>query len=125
MVGGKALLGFRVPTIVASPWTRSLSPLLPRVDSGVYDHTSILKLIEWRFGLAPLTPRDASNDVANIAEVFDFHHPRYGVPFLPRPTAPPPSPCMAATGALEEESHPNEWRHLLDAGLFNGWPFVL
>ena len=25
----------------------------------LYDHTSVLKFIEWRWGLAPLTARDA------------------------------------------------------------------
>jgi phospholipase C len=50
----------------------------------VYDHTSILRLIEWRFGLAPLTVRDAA--ARNLAEVLDFSGPpdttapRYHVP---------------------------------------------
>jgi phospholipase C len=42
--------GFRIPTIVASPYG-------PRggVDHTVYDHTSILRFIEWRFLGAPKT----------------------------------------------------------------------
>ena len=47
----------RVPTIVASPWTHSDAH--PRIHSAVFGHTSILKLIEWRFGLPNLTARDA------------------------------------------------------------------
>jgi hypothetical protein len=35
-----------------------------------YDHTSILKFIEWRFGLPALTTRDAA--AANIGELLDF-----------------------------------------------------
>jgi phospholipase C len=36
-----------------------------------FDHTSILKMIEWRFGLAPLTVRDATAN--NLASVLDFN----------------------------------------------------
>ena len=40
--------GFRVPTILASPYARP-----GFVDHRVYDHTSILRFIEWRFLGAP------------------------------------------------------------------------
>ncbi|MEO6628856.1 MAG: alkaline phosphatase family protein [Aquihabitans sp.] len=40
--------GFRVPTILASPYARAGS-----VDHDRYDHTSILRFIEWRFLGAP------------------------------------------------------------------------
>ncbi len=40
--------GFRVPTLLASPYA---SPGL--VDRRLYDHTSILRFIEWRFLGAP------------------------------------------------------------------------
>ena len=63
---GKAPLGFRVPTIVISPFSVG-SPSNPRVSSLLYDHTSILKFIEWRFGLPTLAARDASTDVNNLA----------------------------------------------------------
>jgi len=62
------LRGFRVPCVVVSPRARRGS-----VAHGVYDHTSILKLIEWRFGLRALTPRDAAAN--NLAEVLDFSSP--------------------------------------------------
>jgi phospholipase C len=94
VVGGKALLGFRVPTVVASPFTRG-SPSSPRVSSLVLDHTSVLKLIEWRWGLAPLTPRDTSNDVLNLAYLMNFNQPNAAVPTLPKPTAPLlAAPCL-------------------------------
>jgi len=126
LVRGKALLGFRVPTIVASPWTRSRSHR-PRVDSRISDHTSILKLIEWRWGLPPLTPRDASNDVQNLARVLDFDRPRADVPALPLPIAPPPLACppapAAASLALTQEADTeSEWLGLLNSGLLAGWP---
>jgi phospholipase C len=85
--GGKTLLGFRIPTIIASPFSRGHADD-PCVKHDVCDHTSTLKLIEWRFGLAPLTPRDASSDVANLASFLDFRHPRTSLPELPSPVDP-------------------------------------
>jgi len=66
IVNGKTLLGLRVPTVIASPFTKG-NPSSPQVNDLVFDHTSVLKLIEWRWGLAPLTPRDASKDINNLA----------------------------------------------------------
>ena len=40
--------GFRVPSILASPYARANF-----VDSTVYDHTSVLRFLEWRFLGAP------------------------------------------------------------------------
>jgi phospholipase C len=76
---GAGLRGFRVPCLVISPRARRGS-----VAHGRYDHTSVLKMIEWRFGLSPLSVRDAAAN--NLAEVLDFDHPpvlsapRYNVP---------------------------------------------
>jgi phospholipase C len=70
---GDGLRGFRVPCIVISPWSQHQT-----VSRTVFDHASILKLIEWRFGLAPLTARDAQAN--NLAEVLDFSNPRLEAP---------------------------------------------
>ena len=59
--------GFRVPCMLVSPFARR-----GRVAHGVYDHTSILKLVEWRWGLEPLSVRDAA--AANLAAALDFSH---------------------------------------------------
>jgi phospholipase C len=72
------LRGFRVPCVVISPFARR-----GYVASGVYDHTSILKMIEWRWGLEPLSVRDRYAN--NLAEVLDFtgtdaNAPQYSVP---------------------------------------------
>jgi phospholipase C len=67
------LRGFRVPTLVISPYAQRGA-----VGHRTYDHTSILKLIEWRFGLAPLTPRDAAAN--NLAELLDFAAPNQNAP---------------------------------------------
>jgi len=99
LVNGKALLGFRVPTIVASPFSRG-NPDDPKVKGMTFDHTSILKLIEWRFGLDPLTARDASHDVQNLARALNFHTANAVVPALPHPTAPTQTPCVQPQGAV-------------------------
>jgi phospholipase C len=57
------LRGFRVPTILVSPFVKRRA-----VSSRIYDHASILRLIETRWNLAPLTVRDANaNDL--MAEI--------------------------------------------------------
>jgi phospholipase C len=90
LVNGAALLGFRVPTVIASPFTRGNN----RVDSTVYDHTAILKLIEWRWGLHALTLRDASAAIGNPVAKFDFASPNTTVPTLPNPATVPGLPCL-------------------------------
>src|SRR5437867_4810424 len=58
-------LGTRVPTLIVSPYAKR-----GVVAHGLYDHASILKLIEWRFGLEPLTERDRRAPA--FLEAFDF-----------------------------------------------------
>ncbi len=60
-------LGTRVPAIIVSPWTRG-----GRIDSHQYETVSILKLIERRFGLEPLSARDANPAVSDLTTAFDF-----------------------------------------------------
>ena len=65
--------GFRVPLLVISPWAK------PHFVSHTNrEFTSILKLIETRFNLQPLTERDAAAD--DMMEFFDFSAPRLLVP---------------------------------------------
>jgi phospholipase C len=65
--------GVRVPVTVVSPWTK---PHL--VSHIVRDHTAILKFIETRFSLPPLTARDDASD--DMSEFFDFTVPSYLTP---------------------------------------------
>lgn len=65
--------GFRVPLVVVSPWT-----IRHFVSHTARDHTSILKLIETRFSLPPLTSRDAAAD--DMTEFFNFTTPSWTVP---------------------------------------------
>jgi acid phosphatase len=57
--------GTRVPAIVISPYAKK-----GFVDHTQYDTTSILKLIEERWGLAPLSTRDAA--ATGLVSAFDF-----------------------------------------------------
>lgn len=83
------LRGFRVPCVVVSPWSQHST-----VTRTVFDHTSILKLIEWRFGLDPLSLRDAQAN--NLAEVFDFSNAQLDVPHPNVPAGPYGNTCAPA-----------------------------
>jgi phospholipase C len=61
-----AQLGFRVPALAISPYSRKGHVH----HDGPYEHTSILRFIEWRWDLQALTTRDAN--AKNIGEAFDF-----------------------------------------------------
>ena len=75
------LRGFRVPCLLVSPFARRRY-----VSSTVYDHTSILRLIEWRWGLAPLSVRDAQAN--NLAAELDFTRPNANAPSIDVSTGP-------------------------------------
>jgi phospholipase C len=92
-LGSDGLRGFRVPALVISPWS-------PRntVATGLYDHTSVLKMIEWRWSLRPLTIRDATAN--NLAEVLDFSRKNLNAPTFTVPAGPFGAPCVP--GAVSE-----------------------
>ena len=58
-------MGLRIPAVVVSPYARR-----GHVDHSIYGFESILKMIRYRYGLPPLTPRDLYAN--NIAAAFDF-----------------------------------------------------
>jgi acid phosphatase len=61
--------GTRIPTLIVSPFLRGNFV----VDHAQYDTTSILATIEHRYGLAPLTSRDAAvNDLSKIFAAKQF-----------------------------------------------------
>jgi phospholipase C len=119
-----AQAGFRVPCMVLSPFARP-----GHVGHQVYDHASILKMVEWRFGLRPLTKRDRA--ARNLAESFDFAHPR-PAPTLPLVLDPGPHLCgtpSLGTGLKIAGGTPMElvdpfWRELKDSPLMAGWDAV-
>jgi len=120
LVDGKALLGCRVPTLVISPWTQG-TPATPRIDSGLYDHTSVLKLIEWRYNLPPLTARDASNEIGNLAHAMNFKSPIFAPPALPLVTPPIPTPCGLFELGSEVDNETYDFNILKNSNLTQGW----
>lgn len=79
-------LGFRVPAVVVSPYAKP-----GYVSRTVYDHTSILKLVELKWNLPPLTRRDAA--AAAPLDMLDLA----GAPaFLVPPSAPAPGMADAS-----------------------------
>ncbi|MGH9126040.1 MAG: alkaline phosphatase family protein [Acidimicrobiales bacterium] len=80
-------LGFRVPAVIVSPFAKA-----GYVSSTVYDHTSVLKLIEEKWNLPPLTKRDAAA-VAPL-DMLDLKNPPFRVP----PTLPAPAMPFRAAG---------------------------
>jgi phospholipase C len=70
--------GFRIPCVLISPYARR-----GKVAHGVYDHTSILRMVEWRWGLEPLSTRD--EEAANLATALDFSHRNLKVPKISVP----------------------------------------
>ena len=90
-LGDKAnykMLGVRVPAIVVSPF----APAKVETD-GPYEHCSVLKMIEWRWDLKPMTVRDAK--AKNLADALDFSQRRAAIelPDYPNPT---PAACGAS-----------------------------
>jgi phospholipase C len=73
--------GFRVPAVIVSPYARP-----DYVSSEVFDHTSVLKLVEEKWNLPPLTARDAAArsplDALDLTRAPAFAKP----PSLPEPS---------------------------------------
>jgi phospholipase C len=111
------LRGFRVPCLMISPFSRR-----GNIGHRVFDHTSVLRLIEWRWGLEPLTVRD--REAINLATELDFHKPNltapdFGVPPGRFGGACPPS---AATTAQTAPAADAEWIGLQAVARQSGWP---
>ncbi len=93
-LGSDGFRGFRVPALVISPWS-------PRgkVASGLYDHTSVLKMIEARWGLPALTIRDSTAN--NLADVLDFEQFNLNAPQFKVPAGPFGTLCALTPAGLE------------------------
>jgi phospholipase C len=100
------LRGFRVPALVISPWSRRAS-----VAHGLYDHTSVLKMIEARWRLRPLTVRDQTAN--NLADVLDFRRTNLSVPRFVVPPGSFGGPCPVVAG-VRRAGNPvrNTWDQL-------------
>ncbi|WP_327321173.1 phospholipase C, phosphocholine-specific [Streptomyces sp. NBC_01210] len=90
-------LGFRVPMIVVSPWTRG-----GWVNSQVFDHTSVLRFLEKLTGVQcdniSAWRRKVCGDLTSI---FDFDNPNPNTPTLPSPAPPGKTPGANANPSVD------------------------
>jgi phospholipase C len=100
--------GFRTPCVIVSPYAPRA-----RVSHTLFDHTSILRMIEWRWNLAPLTVRDATAN--NLALALDFSAPDLTAPQYLVPRGPYGELCLSA------ESVEDEWQPLMKIAKDFGW----
>ncbi len=105
------LLGFRTPCLV-------ISPFAPRehISKLTLDHTSVLRMIEWRWGLGPLTVRDAG--ATNLAEVLQFQSPDLTAKQVAVPAGPFGQLCIPGLPDATDD----EWLPLLEMAADFGWP---
>ena len=95
--GFAAQLGFRLPNMVISPFTRR-----HYVSHIPMDHTAVIKFVENRFigSTAHLTARDAAQP--NLLDFFDFNN----VPWATPPTPPAPvTPAVAGLQSVHSHKH--------------------
>ncbi|RKP46446.1 alkaline phosphatase family protein [Trinickia fusca] len=102
-----ARFGVRVPSLLISP--RIEAGTVYRAQSGTIDHTSVLKTIEDRWNVPPLTKRDAA--APSLADVLTLSDPRADDPLasiLPPQSGPDGSRPNVSTPSTLERIH--AWR---------------
>lgn len=83
-INGPIGLGFRVPMMVVSPFSRG-----GLVSSDLFDHTSILRFLETRFGAeVPNLSAWRRATVGDLTSAFNFSKPDMSIPSVPSPAAP-------------------------------------
>jgi phospholipase C len=106
------LRGFRTPALLISPFARR-----GHTSHTLYDHTSVLRMIEWRWNLEPLTVRDRTAN--NLALELDFTRPRLDAPAYPVP--PVTGAFCPANPALIASAVAPRWEGLHDVARKSGW----
>jgi phospholipase C len=104
-------LGFRVPALLVAPWARR-----GWVAKAQYDHTSVLRMIEWNWGLQPLSVRDATAN--NLADELDFTQEGDDPPQFSVPPGPFGIPCPS----LGPGNGLTEWAQLRTLAQTYGFP---
>ena len=93
-ISGPIGLGFRVPMLILSPFSRG-----GFVSSDLFDHTSVLRFLETRFGAeVPNLSAWRRAAVGDMTSAFNFAAPNQSIPNLPSPLAAIPqiiSECAA------------------------------
>ena len=87
-------MGMRIPAIAVSPFVKR-----KHIDHSIYGFESILKMIRYRYGIDPLTRRDAY--AHNIAHAFDFDSkPKLDNPHIPDAPMVASTACSVSRGSL-------------------------
>jgi phospholipase C len=97
--------GFRVPMLVISPFSRG-----GLVSSGLFDHTSVLRFLETRFGAeVPNLSAWRRAAVGDMTSAFNFSKPDMSVPALPStfPVAQTNASCAAGLASTAPYPIPN------------------
>lgn len=71
--GFAAQIGARVPNFIISPFAKP-----HYVGHKAMDHTAVIRFLEARYGLSPLTARDAAQP--DLLDFFDFQNPPWATP---------------------------------------------
>ncbi|QNI31167.1 hypothetical protein H7849_19010 [Alloacidobacterium dinghuense] len=86
-IAGPLGLGFRVPMLIISPFSRG-----GFVSSDLFDHTSVLRFLETRFGAeVPNLTAWRRSTVGDMTSAFNFIKPDTSIPTLPSTVAGLPS----------------------------------
>jgi phospholipase C len=105
-INGPIGLGFRVPLMIISPFSRG-----GFVSSGVFDHTSILRFLETRFGAeVPNLSAWRRSAVGDLTSAFNFTKLDTSIPKLPSVADAVPaivSQCTADQSGLTPYPIPN------------------
>jgi phospholipase C len=123
-VAGPIGLGFRVPMLVVSPFSRG-----GFVCSDVFDHTSTLRLLEARFGVeVPNLTAWRRSATGDLTTAFNFVKPDRSVPSLPQPAATDPrvtSSSCAVGAPLDLASPSNTTLDQLEATVVPPYPVTV
>jgi phospholipase C len=104
-IAGPIGLGFRVPMILISPFSRG-----GLVSSGLFDHTSMLRFLETRFGAeVPNLTAWRRAAVGDLTSAFNFSKVDLSVPALPSmfPVVQTNASCAAALASTTPYPIPN------------------
>lgn len=102
-INGPIGLGFRVPMLIISPFSRG-----GFVSSDLFDHTSVLRFLEARFGAEVPNLTDWRRaTVGDMTTAFNFAKPDTSVPNLPSPIQAIPQILQQCSASLASTTPPS------------------
>jgi phospholipase C len=123
-VAGPIGLGFRVPMLVVSPFSRG-----GFVCGDTFDHTSLLRFLETRFGAeVPNLSAWRRSVTGDLTTAFNFAHVNSSVPPLPQPSATDSRVTMsscATSATFDELEGPTNSLSVLEQYLVSNYPVTV